>query len=46
MKAKAAVFMGVRTPFEIREFDVTAGSLSIPLTELADVEIPMLYGGE
>ncbi len=30
----------------VREFDVTAGALSIPLTELADVEIPMLYGGE
>ncbi len=24
MKAKAAVFMGIETPFEIREFDVTA----------------------
>ncbi|MBQ9151646.1 MAG: alcohol dehydrogenase catalytic domain-containing protein [Clostridia bacterium] len=24
MKAKAAVFMGIHTPFEIREFDVTA----------------------
>ncbi len=30
----------------VREFDVTGGTLALPLSELADVEIPKLYGGE
>ena len=30
----------------VREFDITGGTLTLPLSELADVEIPKLYGGE
>lgn len=30
----------------VREFDLTSGSLTLPLAELAEVEIPKLYGGE
>ena len=30
----------------VREFDLTGGSLTLPLAELSDVEIPKLYGGE
>ena len=30
----------------VREFDLTSGSLTLPLSELAEVEIPKLYGGE
>ncbi len=30
----------------VREFDLTGGSLTLPLSELAEVEIPKLYGGE
>ncbi len=29
-----------------REFDLTSGSLTLPLSELGEVEIPKLYGGE
>ena len=29
-----------------REFDLTAGSFTLPLSELGEVEIPKLYGGE
>ena len=29
----------------IREFDITEGELTLPLSELSDVEIPKLYGG-
>ena len=30
----------------VREFDLTGGTLILPLSELTDVEIPMLYGDE
>ena len=30
----------------VRKFDITCGSLTLPLSELTDTEIPMLYGGE
>ncbi len=30
----------------VREFDITSGGVTIPLSELSDVEIPKLYGGE
>lgn len=30
----------------VRELDVTAGELTLPLSELSDVEIPKLYGGD
>ena len=30
----------------IRNFDLTDGSLSLPVSEFSDVEIPKLYGGE
>ena len=29
-----------------REFDITSGSLTLPLSALEDIEIPKLYGGE
>jgi hypothetical protein len=29
-----------------REYDITAGELILPLSELAEVEIPKLYGGQ
>ena len=29
-----------------REFDLTAGSFTLPLSELGEVEVPKLYGGE
>lgn len=30
----------------VREYDITEGMLTLPLSELSDVEIPKLYGGE
>jgi hypothetical protein len=30
----------------VREYDVTGGVLTLPLSELSEVEIPKLYGGE
>ena len=30
----------------VREFDLTGGSLTLPLSELAEAEVPKLYGGE
>ena len=30
----------------VREFDLTGGELILPMSELSDVEIPKLYGGE
>ena len=30
----------------VREFNITGGTLTLPLSELGDVEIPHLYGGE
>jgi len=30
----------------VRAYDVTGGALTLPISELADVEIPKLYGGE
>lgn len=30
----------------VRTFDLTGGSLTLPLSELNDIEIPKLYGGE
>lgn len=30
----------------VREFDITGGTLTLPLSELTDTEIPKLYGGE
>ena len=30
----------------VREFDITAGELTLPLAALSDVEIPKLYGGD
>ncbi len=30
----------------VREFDITGGACTLPLSELTDVEIPKLYGGE
>jgi len=31
---------------EVRTYDLTSGSLELPLSELAGIEIPKLYGGE
>ncbi len=30
----------------VRAFDITCGSLELPLSELGEIEIPKLYGGE
>ena len=30
----------------VREFDLTGGELVLPLSDLSDIEIPKLYGGE
>ena len=30
----------------VREYDVTGGVLTLPLSELSEVEIPKLFGGE
>ena len=30
----------------VREYDITGGVLTLPLSELSEVEIPQLYGGE
>ncbi len=30
----------------VREFDLTCGSLTLPLSEISEIEIPKLYGGE
>jgi hypothetical protein len=30
----------------VREYDITGGVLTLPLSELSEVEIPKLYGGE
>jgi hypothetical protein len=30
----------------VREYDITSGSLTLPLAELSGTEIPKLYGGE
>ena len=37
--------MTLRNAEGVREFDITSGSLTLPLSDLAGVEIPKLYGG-
>ena len=36
--------MTLKNASGVREFDITSGSLTLPLADLADVEIPKLYG--
>jgi len=40
-----AYVMTLKNAEGTREFDITSGSLTLPLSDLADVEIPKLYGG-
>ncbi len=38
--------MTLKNANETREYDITSGTVVVPLSEMSDIEIPKLYGGE